>query len=127
MPEKIEPALSETEWAERGDPVVSGYIDWGMQVVDVRSGCGYGGNKEQERRFIPGLIALANAALPDSDPRKITREKITALRSAAHFLENADGRLAVAWSADDNPWHKLAAELRATADALESYLRQEGT
>jgi hypothetical protein len=58
-------------------------------------------------------IAIANAALPDSDPRKITREKIALLRIP--HLSTVDG----------DPAAYPTEELAAFADALESYLPPE--
>jgi len=52
---------------------------------------------------LTALIALANAALVDDDPRKLRREHVDALRSAA------DGKIDVAL-------------LRDLADAIDSYL-----
>ena len=52
---------------------------------------------------LTALIALANAALLDDDPRKLRRDHVDALRSAA------DGKIDVAL-------------LRDLADAIESYL-----
>lgn len=60
---------------------------------------------------IPALIALANATLPDSDPRKITREKIAELRDAIEVVANAT---------------RDEASNLAFLDALSSYLPPEG-
>lgn len=65
------------------------------------------------------LIALANAALPDTDPRKITRETVSALRIAAIALDMD----AAAFDVDNNA-HAQA--VRALAAALASYLPPEG-
>lgn len=64
----------------------------------------------------PRLIAVANAALPDSDPRKITRAMVVELRKRAlgHPLGYGE------WS--KNPPDP---ELTKIADALESYLPPE--
>lgn len=77
---EIQPALSPDEWAlhrsDRGLEVQAfpeeasmNIQDWGaMSQVSVGS------------EDLPAIIALANAALPDSDGRKITRETVRALR-----------------------------------------------
>jgi hypothetical protein len=100
---KIEPALSAEQWADLLTCI--GYIDWGTGIVDVVV------NSPAE------LIAVANAALPDSDPRKITRGKIELLRGLVEFAAGAY----------DSP--ALQKETQAEADkaylvldALESYL-----
>lgn len=112
MSEKIEPALTAQEWADAREP-------------DSSEGLAYEVTYLWGRSRPAGTIAIANAALKDDDRRKITRDKIIQLRSVAHFLEESDGRLAVAWPPDGNPWRKAAAELRTTADVLESYLPPE--
>jgi hypothetical protein len=112
--EKIEPALSAEEWAayRRWSDAESALDVPPLHVVI-------------EDFSAAGAISAYNDMLSVSDPRKITREKIVQLRSAAHYLEHSNGRLSTAWAPDDNPWHKLAADLRATADALQSYLPPE--
>ena len=62
---------------------------------------------------LPGLIALANAALPDDDPRKFRREHIAALRDAT--VRDVIGD-------EDREQTNI---LRNLADALESYLPPE--
>ena len=55
-------------------------------------------------------IALANHALPDGDPRKITRGMVNALREIAA----------------DHPWDEaLSSIATGIADALDSYLPPE--
>jgi hypothetical protein len=60
------------------------------------------------------IIAILNAALPDSDPRKITREWIQSIRDSADAV---DGE----WGVGKGD-HPIAIRLAAIADALESYL-----
>ena len=62
---------------------------------------------------LPGLIALANAALPDDDKRKFRREHIAALRDAT--LRDVIG--------DEDT--ERTGVLRTLARALESYLPPE--
>jgi hypothetical protein len=68
---------------------------------------------------LAALIALANAAMNDEDPRKFTREHVVALRSATEELARdydavaTDARSARAGLLDD------------LADAIESFLPPE--
>jgi hypothetical protein len=68
------------------------------------------------------IIRLANAALQESDPRKITRRKVEALRG---YLAEWDEEMKLAHEQGQHPRkgqaesHRLVVEL---ADALESYL-----
>ena len=64
MTEKIEPALSAEEWA--------GKVEY---EYSVNHGSEYLADGPEAAHKI---IALANHELPDDDPRKITREKLTA-------------------------------------------------
>lgn len=71
-----------------------------------------------EGAALPALIALANAALPDDDPRKITWRRVGILRAAIQrILGEVQG---------DDLDSKLSRaglyELDALADALQSYL-----
>jgi hypothetical protein len=59
---------------------------------------------------LPRLIALANAALPDNDPRKITRERLGLLAYANGRDELSQGE-----------WE----EVKAFVAALQSYLPPE--
>lgn len=111
MSEKIEPALN--EWRERLRGMLDGYIDLDNGVdslggphfgtVDVRFG-GPSGARDPKSETA-ALIALLNDSLPDSDPRKITRERINLAREAFDVL---DGK------AED--------DLAVFLDGLESYL-----
>lgn len=94
MSEKIEPALSPEEWSE----AIRNPIQWGING--------------DEPHITVQQIAVANAALPSGDPRKITREKVEMMRRAA-------------WNVPDGYSGNLA--LSEFADALESYLPPEGT
>jgi hypothetical protein len=94
MSEKIEPALTPEQWkiAHTG-------------AIDV---CGlyYQGDGAM-------AIAIINAELPDTDPRKITREWIQHLRTASDRVEDLEG--------DGTVWRALD----RIADALQSYLPPE--
>jgi hypothetical protein len=72
-PDKIEPALTAEEWAHAMD-------------ADVRDGLAYEVCYLWGRSRPAGAIAIANAALPDSDPRKITRDEPSMLRNVAEAL-----------------------------------------
>lgn len=95
MADKIEPALTAEDWS-----------------VCIRA---RGGSPTPDAGEVAELvreIALANYDLPDSDPRKITREMVAFLRSwqkecAESYNSNME---------DDAPTYA------ALADALESYL-----
>lgn len=122
MSEKIKPALTEQEWRDGrvqfvGLPELVFHDDGdGMEFV-VRAP---DGTISEKLKFslapdvdLPALIALANASLPDSDPRKITREWVRELRGVAEDYEYR--------GLDPNPYDTL----RGIADALESYLPPE--
>jgi hypothetical protein len=78
IPKKVEPALTREEWesvdADRAGEPLTG-IGIGYTNGDLRTG-------DLCNPYTPHcLIALLNHALPDGDPRKITREKVKALRA----------------------------------------------
>lgn len=107
MSEKIEPALTPDEW-RRGEK----RLDQWSRIVGGDDIVIEGPDPQEavtlrKPNEIAALIALANAALPDNDPRKITREMITKLQM-----------LLSAFEADDHvhDWYP------AVVDALESYL-----
>lgn len=115
----IEPALSREEWAKRGRwpfSTEAGQLevtlsDW---VYDEPGGDEYevALSHTCTPQDLPALIALANAALPDDDPRKITREMVGDLDSCASWAEGEGQR-------------DLADRVRRFAAALESYLPPE--
>jgi len=86
--EKVEPALSAEEWAQ-------GFVDWGISYahrgvtlnkhggVDVYDDTDSSSVAPNE---LPSLMALANHALPDSHPLKITRVDVEGLRRNAHLM-----------------------------------------
>jgi hypothetical protein len=116
--DRIAPALTAEEWARQ-------YIVVGDRGTWVSGdGAEWLGYDDTERVVwkdrIPAVIALANAALPDSDPRKITRAMVDAMREVARAAE-----------AQHDQSHEFAdyeAAQRWTrwADALSSYLPPEG-
>jgi hypothetical protein len=108
---KIAPALTALEW-EEALAWPHGLLDYLVKPGDA---IGYGKDKPEDLR---ALIALANAALPDDDPRKITRAGVTAMRDdaaklRARSLNGDDDLFLIAW------------RLSLLADALESYLPPE--
>ena len=84
MSEKIKPALTAEEWSTLKDGYyveLSGCrIGIDTDGLDVR-GRFMGEEATVPRECAPALMALANAALPDDDPRKITREDVAACRA----------------------------------------------
>lgn len=134
MSDKIESALTAEEWKERrvrfvGLPELVLHDDGdGMELVVYAGDCIWEKLKFNQAPAIdlPSLIALANAALPDSDPRKITREDVEVLRSAAEDLEHACeyGRWC-RWCIDHSLGLANRVRLKRLADALESYLPPE--
>ena len=89
MTERIEPALTPEEWADGPD-------------LDGDCFC----TADQAYR-----IAIANQRLSDTDPRKITRDKLDSIRST---LKAADGE-----------WYQDVSDDMAFLDALASYLPPE--
>lgn len=112
---KIEPALSTDEWKRAGNPPsmytrpIDGWLTARPDGADDWRD-GYFAFEATKRPHT--AIALYNAKLPDSDPRKITREKIIAMRRAADELHVYDAL----------NLSERRAEMHAWADALESYL-----
>ena len=104
----IEQALTPEEWRQRmvasGDTYIrigpDGFVEFDPNVEDVAS----------DFFDAAQAIAIANAALPDNDPRKITREWVEALWNAAYEAPEPN-----------------RSELNRMADALESYLAPEVT
>lgn len=90
MSEEIRPALWPSEWAawQAGDtyPIDVPAKD-GRPPCLARSADGQGlvVNGTFTARTLPGLMALANAALADGDPRKITRADVHACADASMF------------------------------------------
>lgn len=103
---EIAPALEPEEWAERRSGVVSLDAVFNSEYVVIQDADG-------DRVTVSGpneifaLIALANDALPDGDPRKITHADVAELEKASgqieydplHFDTVRIGRLAQALAA----------------------------
>lgn len=103
MSEKIEPALSAEEWQKVEEPMVTGKQSALRYLFDEI-------DEEQ-------AIALANNALRDNDPRKITRKIVAEIRDCAEIM---DGEYAF------EPVRRAqAARITAFANALASYLPPE--
>lgn len=150
MSEKIEPALAAEVWAK-----IRQYKNHGLFAVIALEGgndteigaiasratrCGDwdAAEREDNRKREAAAIAALNDALPDDDPRKITRDKIRLLRETV-------GEFAVQWQIDLEHLEAEVARaatkggrvrakevervvgLVALADALESYLPPEGS
>lgn len=118
--EKIEPALTPHEWEDALDP-------------DVRDGLAHEKSYLWGRARPHAAIAILNAALPDSDPRKITRETVKMLRALAVWqrsLTPAVTHIAIASGERTKGEMRAftgtaAADINQIADALESYLPPE--
>lgn len=107
MSDAIPPALTPDEWARVEPSDIYGHDDGGVYVGAYRGGDIEVGVRDH------ALIALANAALPDTDPRKITREWVREIRGAARDYALPDGFL------------HSGEVLNRIADALASYLPPE--
>lgn len=114
----IDPALSAKEWATPHAErltffacVMDGGITFGDGSVAPKIGI------HVEREDVPAIMALANAALPDDDPRKITRARMQAVRAALaeQFVDLSEDQ----WTSD------ATKELTVLLAALESYLPPE--
>jgi hypothetical protein len=128
--ERIEPALTAEEWEAEIKGTFPGKDEnvflarrgavthIGIRSQDTWQGEKYTGAIHASRSALAATIALANHALPDSDPRKITREKVEKIREGA---KNAieDYRLHKPGREDQLAYWQ---EAIAFADALESYL-----
>lgn len=120
---KLEPALTAQEWAAKcveGREASSVLEDDSLPGVRIEDGVlkldtwdpGVAGEVPPERAA--AVIALLNDTLRADDPRKITRERVRLLRALTTDMRTIDLTPA-----------QLDVELRALADALESYLPPE--
>jgi hypothetical protein len=81
---KITPALPDREW-DRLDTADEAYLPGGGGVRKAGKDIAIWtyGTVDVKRESLPALIAIANDALHDDDPRKITREDVSVLRALA--------------------------------------------
>lgn len=114
MSDRIEPGLTAEEWANVGPSSNLSLWGDGSGAIEVEGAKPFYVNPEERPA---ALIALFNAALPDSDPRKITREMIASLRRAQECAEYYSD------NSDENNEHSHA--LLGIVDALSSYLPPE--
>lgn len=117
MTEKIEPALSAFQWSTVRN-------EDGVIYVSPPQGTNDGVNwlAKLSTDRAPQYLAIANAALPDSDRRKITRERIAAARKALNqsdYIPNSDEELGA-----DGEWPAVS-DAEQLLRALESYLPPE--
>lgn len=128
MSEKIEPALTPEEWTPLPDGSFGVVCD-DETVVDVILDACVGFEEDGETAIhgtglriadtaiiveaddLAAVIALANAALPDSDPRKITRERVEDIRNALGADET--------WTGTSE---QTFARIQQFLNALEAYL-----
>lgn len=104
----IEPALTPDEWIA----FTSELQRLREQGLDMSSSV-YGDEVGWDTAGCAANIALNNAALPDSDPRKVAPETVRRLRAISEAIRNEHQN----WDAK--------AFLAALADSLESYLPPE--
>jgi hypothetical protein len=86
--EPIEPALTAEEWLSRQASVDHGFVRLDgdapvLETFDYRDGSTTGLYLEHDLAIV---IALANAALPNEDPRKITHDDVFVLRQLPAFM-----------------------------------------
>jgi len=133
MPEPSKPALSAEEWEDPKislpptfDPAEGATLYRGDDRGLVREAGDSWYSSIVPPELAPKMIALLNASLPDSDPRKITREMVADLRlayvGAAHLARHHQ-------EAGDEPERQrqvaLAKRCALYAGALKSYLPPE--
>ena len=118
---KIAPALTPEEWREKLAVRADGTALWPISItflsalhIQITRDIDFTAEKPAT---LTALIALANAALPDDDQRKITRTKLDLLREAAEMISQE-------YDAPGND-STMVVGLRALADALASYLPPE--
>lgn len=114
--DEIEPALRSDEWADPERIQFNNYV----RVTDVSIVIDGEVSRGSNDVDVPKLIALLNDALPDSDRRKMTRERVVRLYKGAVALDRLLARHEE-WPVDG----RLANEIRAFADALLSYVPPE--
>lgn len=126
---KIEPALNAEQWQWRESAIIRDVSVSAHGVLAIR-------DKVHEEidlcepiavpaALLPATIALANALLPDGDPRKITRERAKALRkviqaAASHWDKGPPDE---GWQSDE--LISAVAICEVTLTALKSLLPPE--
>ena len=131
MTQDIEPALSASEWKDQRALRPEGTAVWPISYnrehpglhVPVTAAVSFHVSKPPA---LVAVIAIANAALPDSDPRKITRDMVTLLRRIA-YTEVAEEDGEGSYDSANLFEGKEMDALMELADALASYLPPEGT
>lgn len=118
----IEPALDPDEWASlemvtrdvyaRVSRTAPGWVEFDQNTE----------GSAVDAFPAAGMIALANAALPPDDPRKITREMVDAIRGLADFRRKVF--LSDRPGSEEEAADMVESEMRFAA-ALESYLPPE--
>lgn len=135
MPDRIEPALTAEQWSDlarvEGCRVSDFDGTFTATFTHPFDEHGRGIALSDDASLISvfhaepvrAIIALANAALPDSDPRKITREWVNAIRNASPSLptpRNNTEWVTTGQALATAEAHRAVLDL--IADALESYL-----
>lgn len=110
----IPPALSAEDWQGKtywpdDGPMIRADLQLGLRVSDG----GEAVNVGEDVSHLAALIALANAAMNDEDPRKLTHDTVRVLRQLPAFLHGAG-------MADDPDG--AAHFVSDLADVIESYL-----
>ena len=98
MTDTIPPALTSEQWnageVTRGEECESGsfnaYIDGNGRCLNVGNNCIESESWHDNGRNIATIIALANHALPDDDPRKITHALVATLRQYSGDLSRME-------------------------------------
>lgn len=131
----IAPALTAEQWAELASPhdyvvipnLDAGEFDAWLDPLDGLSLRGWhvDGTLDVSSASVPALIALANAALPDGDPRKITQEMVDDLHKTVRDTLFACGEFCI--SKDNCDCNERAARVEGYVAALASFLPPEGT
>ena len=91
MSDELKPALSAEEWARIAIPTPITAPGRSVRVEVVDAGLLIGPREFIGRDDVPALIALANAALPDDSPYKITRDDVTILDQLVCVIPNGVG------------------------------------
>lgn len=116
---RIEPALTPEDWR-----ISSAAVGPEFALQRLRDLYDSHGEAQALRvQDMPQVIALANAALPDDDPHKVTREKVERLHEGARAMMNTHYERCTGGCTCERESDALA----AFADTLASYLPPENT